>query len=129
MWVAAGSINKECGVAGWSSGRWISVLWRKSELLSGGGSARRFWFFFFQAEDGIRGGHVTGVQTCALPICACPGQPYKGLRNRPVSYSVLARWTASFGILDKLLSPAMVIVRSEERRVGKECRCGWQPGR
>src|SRR6266508_5786031 len=27
------------------------------------------FFFFFQAEDGIRGGHVTGVQTCALPIC------------------------------------------------------------
>src|SRR6266508_1360873 len=27
-------------------------------------------FFFFQAEDGIRDGHVTGVQTCALPICA-----------------------------------------------------------
>src|SRR5437870_9321023 len=25
-------------------------------------------FFFFQAEDGIRAGHVTGVQTCALPI-------------------------------------------------------------
>src|SRR5437870_7321838 len=24
--------------------------------------------FFFQAEDGIRYGHVTGVQTCALPI-------------------------------------------------------------
>src|SRR5215510_14741064 len=27
-----------------------------------------FFFFFFQAEDGIRDGHVTGVQTCALPI-------------------------------------------------------------
>src|SRR5215510_6120986 len=27
------------------------------------------YFFFFQAEDGIRDGHVTGVQTCALPIC------------------------------------------------------------
>src|SRR5690625_6709337 len=27
-----------------------------------------FIFFFFQAEDGIRDGHVTGVQTCALPI-------------------------------------------------------------
>src|SRR5690606_39300442 len=26
-------------------------------------------FFFFQAEDGIRDFHVTGVQTCALPIC------------------------------------------------------------
>src|SRR5437870_6725853 len=29
-----------------------------------------FFFFFFQAEDGIRDGHVTGVQTCALPIFA-----------------------------------------------------------
>src|SRR5690606_41125592 len=27
-----------------------------------------FVFFFFQAEDGIRDFHVTGVQTCALPI-------------------------------------------------------------
>src|SRR5690606_39871563 len=26
------------------------------------------YFFFFQAEDGIRDFHVTGVQTCALPI-------------------------------------------------------------
>src|SRR2546422_11559275 len=29
-----------------------------------------FFFFFFQAEDGIRDVAVTGVQTCALPICA-----------------------------------------------------------
>src|SRR6266404_8241545 len=29
----------------------------------------RFYFFFFQAEDGIRDKLVTGVQTCALPIC------------------------------------------------------------
>src|SRR5256885_12584034 len=29
-----------------------------------------FFFFFFQAEDGIRDYKVTGVQTCALPICA-----------------------------------------------------------
>src|SRR5438309_8683308 len=28
------------------------------------------FFFFFQAEDGIRDGTVTGVQTCALPILA-----------------------------------------------------------
>src|SRR5258706_10559816 len=27
-------------------------------------------YFFFQAEDGIRDWSVTGVQTCALPICA-----------------------------------------------------------
>src|SRR6266508_2483179 len=31
------------------------------------------FFFFFQAEDGIRDGHVTGVQTCALPICGGSG--------------------------------------------------------
>src|SRR5437867_6752786 len=29
-----------------------------------------FFFFFFQAEDGIRDRTVTGVQTCALPICS-----------------------------------------------------------
>src|SRR3989475_4773950 len=29
------------------------------------------FFFFFQAEDGIRDLTVTGVQTCALPICGC----------------------------------------------------------
>src|SRR5207253_5727129 len=50
--------------------------------------------FFFQAEDGIRDGHVTGVQTCALPIsvaelndpgeslsrgfCACAGCSWRG---------------------------------------------------
>src|SRR5439155_11305241 len=35
-----------------------------------GGEApsRQHLLFFFQAEDGIRDGHVTGVQTCALPI-------------------------------------------------------------
>src|SRR5439155_324819 len=32
-----------------------------------------FFFFFFQAEDGIRDGHVTEVQTCALPIYRRPG--------------------------------------------------------
>src|SRR3712207_5199202 len=32
----------------------------------------RVSFFFFQAEDGIRDIGVTGVQTCALPICAIP---------------------------------------------------------
>src|SRR4051794_41829159 len=34
--------------------------------------------FFFQAEDGIRDGRVTGVQTCALPICARAGAPPSG---------------------------------------------------
>src|SRR5215218_11247951 len=32
-----------------------------------------YLFFFFQAEDGIRAHCVTGVQTCALPICSLLG--------------------------------------------------------
>src|SRR2546429_2303965 len=43
-----------------------------------------FYFFFFQAEDGIRDVAVTGVQTCALPICPFPGPPgawYRGAIN------------------------------------------------
>ena len=32
-------------------------------------------FFFFQAEDGIRDYKVTGVQTCALPICKYNSRP------------------------------------------------------
>src|SRR5689334_24145917 len=39
-------------------------------------------FFFFQAEDGIRDGTVTGVQTCALPISPSP-RPSPGLHGAP----------------------------------------------
>src|SRR2546425_738482 len=42
---------------------------------------RLLFFFFFQAEDGIRDKLVTGVQTCALPICA--GLARRPLRQRP----------------------------------------------
>src|SRR5438094_4993972 len=37
-----------------------------------------FFFFFFQAEDGIRDRTVTGVQTCALPICSPIVAPFDG---------------------------------------------------
>src|SRR5689334_24035335 len=37
-----------------------------------------FCFFFFQAEDGIRDGTVTGVQTCALPISRRIAHSLKG---------------------------------------------------
>src|SRR5439155_4132209 len=39
------------------------------------------FFFFFQAEDGIRDGHVTGVQTCALPILARSGSPGRAMHD------------------------------------------------
>ena len=44
------------------SGRHQSKIIRKIEDIL-------LFFFFFQAEDGIRDYKVTGVQTCALPIC------------------------------------------------------------
>src|SRR5437870_6871634 len=53
-----------------------------------------FFFFFFQAEDGIRDGHVTGVQTCALPIFRDEDVPSGGnpdRDNQPSFPRVLAR--------------------------------------
>src|SRR5205823_8858389 len=41
-------------------------------------------FFFFQAEDGIRDKLVTGVQTCALPICVRVGPPARALTGSGV---------------------------------------------
>src|SRR5206468_4809750 len=88
-----------------------------------------FFFFFFQAEDGIRDLIVTGVQTCALPIC------FTGLR---------IGWAAAKGLIQERQLPLIAIPsllgaahaaavesvavcydRSEERRVGKECRSRW----
>src|SRR6267378_1660498 len=43
-----------------------------SRLHSAACAYAAVFFFFFQAEDGIRGLYVTGVQTCALPIPAAP---------------------------------------------------------
>src|SRR3712207_4342058 len=45
-----------------------------------------FFFFFFQAEDGIRDIGVTGVQTCALPIC-----PHRAGSRRQHARSIAAR--------------------------------------
>src|SRR6266511_3009142 len=47
-----------------------------------------FFFCFFQAEDGIRDFHVTGVQTCALPISCRPS------RRSSTSRSSIAWWWA-----------------------------------
>src|SRR6266511_5243696 len=46
------------------------------------------FFFFFQAEDGIRDFHVTGVQTCALPIFIGAGEKLAEVLLAPV----LIRW-------------------------------------
>src|SRR2546430_8392218 len=96
------------------------------------------FLFFFQAEDGIRDLTVTGVQTCALPISL-------SLRDR---FSSTARGVGLEGggafdalgdaIADTAARNLPIVSasagftyrynpRSEERRVGKECRSRWSP--
>src|SRR3712207_7955573 len=90
-------------------------------------------FFFFQAEDGIRDIGVTGVQTCALPICRrTPGWagPFAGLVAGALTTSTTTAGPPLIVyLLGRNLEPAQVrdTVRSEERRVGKECRSRWSP--
>src|SRR5207237_3524934 len=96
------------------------------------------FFFFFQAEDGIRDSSVTGVQTCALPICPnhrispCPPAPRltfgpgstRGL-TCGASLRCLGGGRRKF-LLDLARRDHLVDqARSEERRVGKECRGRW----
>src|SRR5439155_15200612 len=88
------------------------------------GSHLLFCFFFFQAEDGIRDGHVTGVQTCALPILE-PASPNdaKILLGGPSLWPIMATG-ATIRARKHMLTTSK---RSEERRVGKECRSRWSP--
>src|SRR5256885_9785072 len=95
-------------------------------------------FFFFQAEDGIRDYKVTGVQTCALPISSTDAVlKMANARGQTVNFSTgdSGNFTIDLGYIDVSYpsgSPYAtaiggVTVRSEERRVGKECRSRWSP--
>src|SRR5207248_4852845 len=81
-----------------------------------------FFFFFFQAEDGIRDRTVTGVQTCALPISG-PADIELPTRQRMEPGEPVRGCPPGEGISG--IVPTAVAVRSEERRVGKECRARW----
>src|SRR3712207_8571273 len=90
--------------------------------------------FFFQAEDGIRDIGVTGVQTCALPICPphvrqrqrLPRRPPEGHEPRPQGEAPLPVPPHEPVLLQRHRHP-VGRRRSEERRVGKECRSRWSP--
>src|SRR5690606_40813121 len=87
-----------------------------------------FFFFFFQAEDGIRDFHVTGVQTCALPILIF--EELKHIENYIVIQQLRFPNRLEMSMLD--VEPYLdyrITARSEERRVGKECRSRWSPDR
>src|SRR5690606_39594968 len=100
------------------------------------------YFFFFQAEDGIRYFHVTGVQTCALPISRRPGAPppagppaatgpppagsppgWRPRRPRAGPRWPPRWWPAPPPAYPSPSPPA----RSEERRVGKEGKTRGSP--
>src|SRR2546430_9664748 len=99
--------------------------------------------FCFQAEDGIRVLAVTGVQTCALPIYQKP--PYTPSLSASFYHPLRALlfFLAFLGaplstnyrfVFVAITVGAILIVlfigswlRSEERRVGKECRSRWSP--
>src|SRR5207244_10505785 len=97
---------------------------------------------FFQAEDGIRDDLVTGVQTCALPICATgeyvflevpvgtyqievTQQGFKKFLRKNITLELNQILTLDIPLqLGGSTEVVEVTGRSEERRVGKECRCG-----
>src|SRR5256885_11340697 len=109
---------------------------RRTFPLNGESHVRLTYYFFFQAEDGIRDYKVTGVQTCALPILnKSITVPFSGSR---AFHQCLE--TRNFTQLEpdskerKVYCPNVGFVesdaikgRSEERRVGKECRSRWSP--
>src|SRR5207253_8177766 len=87
--------------------------------------------FFFQAEDGIRDGHVTGVQTCALPISGRAEVGCGGLRIAGVLALAVVEGRAAARVdpgdpgevADAgVAGDGFGAPRSEERRVGKGCR-------
>src|SRR5689334_25444006 len=86
-----------------------------------------YFFFFFQAEDGIRDGTVTGVQTCALPIYA---NKVSRVPCSPGDF-ICVGFSAGRAVPERAVSRpgrrGNGQARSEERRVGKECRSRWVP--
>src|SRR5699024_12039789 len=99
--------------------------------------------FFFQAADGIRDRNVTGVQTCALPISEI--YPICAQSSYVTPYGVLdfdrldigLHYLFINGVIVGYVTNARLFTadlrkhrrkRSEERRVGKECRCRMMGG-
>src|SRR2546430_8940271 len=121
--------------------RTVSVYaWLAVGLISVGfGTLLLQWVcvFFFQAEDGIRDLTVTGVQTCALPICHRRGEVLfrKPLRSPTIDLRRRNRllrnsgWQSprAFRFISARRRSFQIFARSEERRVGKECRSRWSP--
>src|SRR3712207_7619676 len=95
------------------------------------GGSEGHMFFFFQAEDGIRDIGVTGVQTCALPIFEHDyPEAFEQFLNLGLDAdiaNILAFGENRFDLISNDIEDPKRQARSEERRVGKECRSRWSP--
>src|SRR3712207_8210321 len=121
----------------WSGG---SVMSTATARVRGTANTRfqrvAFSCFFFQAEDGIRDIGVTGVQTCALPISAEIAHadaihPGYGFLSENAQFAEIVELHNIIWIGPKpehiRTMGDKIEARSEERRVGKECRSRWSP--
>src|SRR3546814_5790904 len=94
-----------------------------------------FFFFFSSRRRHTRCALVTGVQTCALPICVAASmfgvQSSKNRRRDFTHGNPLHFIVVGLLMVGLFITVLVVIVRSEERRVGKECvstcRSRWSP--
>src|SRR3712207_9477152 len=84
---------------------------------------------FLQTEDGIRDIGVTGVQTCALPIFTEAHEIIRRLKEEAKTAYIDDHGTVfNQDVLGAIeLGYMLDCARSEERRVGKECRSRWSP--
>src|SRR5690348_17411079 len=71
--------------------------------------------FFFQAEDGIRAGRVTGVQTCALPICGDLGS---GVNELLVQMQSFEEATPTEKLLGKLVDAVNLFLPAHRQLPG-----------
>src|SRR5690606_40161850 len=90
------------------------------------------FFFFFQAEDGIRDFHVTGVQTWLFRSkVVTDAYEYKYMLSGECTYIIgdeeVLLYEGDAIFFDGRIPHVPVNRRSEERRVGKECRSRWSP--
>src|SRR5690606_40420544 len=87
------------------------------------------WFpcFFFQAEDGIRDFHVTGVQTCALPISRSPYAPVPSCEHPVGAWSMAVpsdppSWRAPAAVRRRVVQRTPVPRRGEHKIGRASCR-------
>src|SRR5256884_5895362 len=125
-------------MCGGGRGRVVASTVPGGPVTAGSGNTVMSCGFFFQAEDGIRDVAVTGVQTCALPIfekiiqrASLIGHVIEDVAYENINPSRFQAELIGWGSIPQYKQDGFFVFsglrRSEERRVGKECRSRWSP--